>query len=174
LQFLGRCQNLNTGQADGGFFFTPRVDDPLNKAGILRTSSTQPAARSYGTATADGLIALAACGLNSKDPRVEAAMSWLERNKSLDEVPGIAAKEQPKSSSHHGLKFYYFCSLSRGTRLFPDGAFSKQRQEMANLLIDLQQSDGAWINDSNAMREDDPLIATPFAITALSLFLRKH
>jgi hypothetical protein len=34
-------------------------------------------------------------------------------------------------------------------------------------LRSTQQSDGSWINPENLVKEDDPLIATPFAVRAL-------
>jgi hypothetical protein len=35
-------------------------------------------------------------------------------------------------------------------------------------VVGLQKDDGRWINDSDRMRENDPLIATPLAIMALT------
>jgi hypothetical protein len=34
-------------------------------------------------------------------------------------------------------------------------------------LLRTQRSDGSWANPENLVKEDDPLIATPFAIRAL-------
>jgi hypothetical protein len=34
-------------------------------------------------------------------------------------------------------------------------------------LLKTQRADGSWINPENPAHEDDPLIATPFAIRAL-------
>jgi hypothetical protein len=38
---------------------------------------------------------------------------------------------------------------------------------MAANLRATQRHDGSWRNPENLVKEDDPLIATPFAITAL-------
>ncbi|HVJ86256.1 MAG TPA: hypothetical protein VM452_11470, partial [Caulifigura sp.] len=56
-EFVGRCQNLGHGtHDDGGFFFTPHHDHPLNKMSTAPTSSGKPFPVSYFSATCDGII----------------------------------------------------------------------------------------------------------------------
>src|SRR5262249_33439313 len=40
---------------------------------------------------------------------------------------------------------------------------------LAEELIKRQRSDGSWVNSFTASREDDPLIATPLAASALAI-----
>src|SRR5206468_5425219 len=67
LVYLQRSQN-----ADGGFYFST-VNPEINKAG-------ESAGRfaSYGTATADGVLALRAAGVPGEDPRIAKATAWLK------------------------------------------------------------------------------------------------
>ena len=68
--FVERCQNFDPqhpGDADGGFFFSTTEAD-TNKAG-----QDGKRLRSYGTTTADGILALLATGFDPTDPPVAAA-----------------------------------------------------------------------------------------------------
>ena len=71
--FLARCQNYPYRESvgDGGFFFSTVVLD-ANKAG-----TSPDGFRSYGSATADGVLSLLACGRPVDDPRITAARQWL-------------------------------------------------------------------------------------------------
>ena len=40
---------------------------------------------------------------------------------------------------------------------------------LAEALLSRQRPDGAWANPSTELREDDPLVATPFAMAALAI-----
>ncbi len=171
LLFLARCQNLKQPPADGGFFFTPLADDPLNKAGLSPHNAQHLAASSYGTATADGLIALKTCGVANDDPRVKAATAWLTKHTSLDHVPGFPTDKTEANLPSDAMKFYFYFSIARVVRQLPDTAVSKQLPQVAEAIIRSQQPTGAWANSSTAMREDDPLIATPLALVTLSTYL---
>lgn len=167
--FLAGCQNFgpDAPSGDGGFFFTPDADDPLNKAGAL--DDAKPArARSYGSPTADGLSALAACGVAADDPRVVAAIDWLSRHEGVEAVPGFA-KEADGASPAEGLKFYYAAALARAIRAYPNAKFAERKAALVAWLTGKQRPDGSWQNSNNVMREDDPLIATSFAVAALAM-----
>src|SRR4030095_11872494 len=64
--FLTRSQN-----PDGGFYFSP-VNPEINKAG----ASSGGLFASYGTATADGVLALRAVGVPDEDSRLDTALKW--------------------------------------------------------------------------------------------------
>ncbi|HEY2840373.1 MAG TPA: hypothetical protein VGJ26_14550 [Pirellulales bacterium] len=183
LQFLGRCQNFDEWAADahrgdGGFFFTPEADDPLNKAGV-ESGATPPRPHSYGSPTADGLCALAACGVKANDARAAAAIDWLARQDKVDVVPGFAAPEsegedEPDgASAAEGLRFYYYAALARVIRAYPEAKFAERKTELIAEIIRRQRPDGSWQNANNVMREDDPLIATSLAIAALGILSAK-
>jgi hypothetical protein len=142
--FLDRSRNQ-----DGGFFFSP-VTPPLNKAG-------QAAGRfvSYGTATADGVLALRATGVPDSDGRIASAVEWLTRHHQPDRVPGFGESESPSESWSTGLFFYYAAAMSRALPYQP-------------VLLPEQKKDGSFRNDNGRVKEDDPLIATAFAIDVLT------
>lgn len=152
--FLERCQN--TGEpADGGFFFSTTEFD-TNKAGHDGRRF-----RSYGTTTADGILALLAAGRPARDPGVAAAQRWLAARHRDMAVPGFIGEAYQRWP--RGLAFYYAAASTK--------AFQALRQDAGSGVIEgllrAQRSDGAWVNPENLVKEDDPLIATPFAIRAL-------
>jgi prenyltransferase beta subunit len=143
LAYLKRSQN-----PDGGFYFSP-VNPEINKAG----QSGEGGFTSYGTATADGVLALRAAGVPDEDPSVAKALKWLRDRHRPDRAPGFEkGTDRPWES---GLRFYYAHAISR---VLPD------------LPIELppQAGDGSFRNPNNLVKEDDPLIATAFALYALA------
>ena len=150
--FVERCQNFDV---DGGFFFST-TEFEINKAG-----HDGKRFRSYGTTTADGILALMALGRPRDDARVLAARQWLVNHHRDMSVPGFvggAYQRWPR-----GLAFYYAAASGeafRALQVHPD-------RGVVDGLARAQRPDGAWINAENLVKEDDPLIATPFAIRAL-------
>lgn len=165
--FVERCQNHDpdaggrqqgtTGPVarDGGFYFSTVVLD-ANKAGADGERYC-----SYGTATADGLLALLALGYSPQDQRVQAAARWLVAHHRADGAPGFVGEAYQRWTA--GLWFYYAASSSRALEVLriPGAAL------VAGELQRAQQPDGSWSNAQNLVKEDDPLIATGFALRAL-------
>jgi hypothetical protein len=141
--YLERCRN-----ADGGFMFSPVVLD-ANKAG---------AGKSYGTATADGVLALLAL----HEP-VGPALDWLSKHHRVDGVPGF---DESTAKWRDGLLYYYLATSAQAFQAAKQGPQGWQR-EMVDGLIARQRGDGSFQNASFLMKEDDPLIATTLALTAL-------
>jgi len=177
LLFITRCQNLpldgweqdpdlDPDLDDGGFFFTP-TNALQNKAGTLgidRAGRTRY--RSYGSMTADGLRALLRCGLAPDHPRVVAARGWLERHFDPSRNPGDydTVREVERRSS------YYYACWSQAHAFFQAGeARVDWARELAEAMLTRQRADGTWSNPAGAVMEDDPLIATPFAMAVLGL-----
>lgn len=155
LIFLDRTRN-----ADHGFYFSP-VNPEINKAG-----ESGAAFRSYGTATADGVLALRAAGVPETDSRIANAVQWLRDHHRVDAAPGFdeldaasSTEDRPATSARaawsEGLRFYY---AHVATRALPDLEVRLPRPE----------ADGRFVNASNLVKEDDPLIATTFAIHVLA------
>jgi hypothetical protein len=42
-----------------------------------------------------------------------------------------------------------------------------RREALHKHVLDLQTKDGYWVNESDRMRENDPLVATALAVMAL-------
>jgi prenyltransferase beta subunit len=159
ISFVENCRNSD----DGGFYFRPTADDPLNKAGVTAAG----AARSYGTTTADGILALLACQVPADDERIQGALHWLEENPTITKVPGYGGRGGVVHADT-ALQFYYFAALARVMERFPLSMLATRHDALRKEVIRLQQLDGSWSNPNKLMREDDPLIATAFAINALT------
>jgi hypothetical protein len=142
--FLGRSQNH-----DGGFFFSP-VIPALNKAG-----QSAEGFLSYGTTTADGVLALRASGVADSDDRIARAIAWLDRNHQPDGVPGFDEGESPHASWGTGLRFYYAAAIARV-------------RPRHRVRLPEQADDGSFRNANSRVKEDDPLIATTFAIQMIT------
>jgi hypothetical protein len=148
--FVERCQNV-----DGGFFFATTEPD-TNKAG-----HDGKRFRSYGTATADGILALVAIGRAPSDERVLAARAWLISNHRSMAAPGFSGDAYQRWP--RGLAFYYAAASSQAFR-----ALHISSATVTEALERTQRADGSWVNQENLVKEDDPLIATAFSLRALN------
>jgi squalene-hopene/tetraprenyl-beta-curcumene cyclase len=180
LVFVRRCQNFSDdpqrrdpGFDDGGFFFMPG-DMYQNKAGVAGEDRFgRERYHSYGTMTADGLRALVRCGLPADHPRAVAARRWLERHFSATDNPG---QWEPDRAVLQNATYYYwawsvshaFMGLSIEQIETAEGKV-RWAEVMANELIRRQKHDGSWTNQYTDSREDDPLVATPWAAAALAV-----
>jgi hypothetical protein len=142
LLYLKRSQN-----ADGGFYFSA-VNPEINKAG-----EGEGGFLSYGTATADGVLALRAAGVPDSDERIASAVQWLRRHHRPDRAPGFEGTARESWAS--GLRFYYAYVVSRAVPDLP-------------VVLPSQGPDGSFRNPNKMVKEDDPLIATTFAVHVLS------
>lgn len=167
LRFSARCQNFDSGDKrfdDGGFFFNPA--DPARNKGGPAGADRRGFARfhSSGSSTADGLRVLLRCGADLNDPRVAAARDWLFKHFDTEHHPGTfnADREVLRDAYY----FYYAASVADTFTLLgqgPDG----WAQQLAASLIKRQNADGSFVNPYTDGKEDDPLIATPFALRAM-------
>jgi hypothetical protein len=148
LKFLDRCQN-----PDGGFMFSTVIED-ANKAGV---------GKSYGTATADGLLAHLALHAEADTPEAAKALAWLKKNHRVDGVPGF---DDSTAKWWEGMLYYYLAASAQAFRQAGSGAEGWQK-EMVRSLVARQRDDGSFKNASFLMKEDDPLIATTLALLAL-------
>ena len=145
--FIERLQN-----EDGGFRFTPLQGQ--NKAEGLN---------SYGSATADGLLSLKFIG--SAQARIEKAHAWIRNRFTADSCPGFPPDHpRPWASGLHG---YW---LASAVRLVDAASVEK----IAQAVIARQRSDGSWVNPSDVMLENEPILGTTLAVLALSDANRLH
>lgn len=175
-QFITRTQNLPgsndqpwaSGDPDnkGGFVYFPEY----SMAGTSTLPDGRVVYRSYGSASYNGLLSLTYAQIDVQDKRVKAVLNWLNRNFSLDENPGMG---------QDGL-FYYYHTLAKGLSLVgideithKDGSKLKWRPALAKRLLDLQTSEGYWVNaKSGRFWEKDPYLVTAHAILALEILYR--
>ena len=151
--FVERCQ-----REDGGMFFSP-AELGANKAG-----SDAKGPRSYGSMTADGVRALLRLARPIDEPEVSRAIGFLNREFDATRNPGAfpASDEVRRESSY----FYWTWTAAHAARHLGKRAWA---EALAEELLRRQRVDGSWRNAATEMREDDPLVATPFALSALGL-----
>ena len=172
IAFIQRCQNLpgvnkekyvSTSADDrGGFIYFPG-DSSAGETGA-------GGARSYGSMSYAGLLSYIYADLNKTDPRVTGAVDWLKNHYSVDENPGMGID---------GL-FYYYQVMAKALSTFgaPELSLAGGKKvdwprELALKLIDLQQDDGSWANESGRWMEKDPVLATAYAVLTLEMAYRE-
>jgi squalene-hopene/tetraprenyl-beta-curcumene cyclase len=172
LVFVGRCQNLKSEYNDtkfadkvndGGFYYvipTESVDSSTDER-----YTDNGGLRSYGSMSYAGFKSLIYAGLTKEDPRVKAVLDWLGKNYSVTENPGVGDA---------GL-FYYYNSFAAaldaakmGKLADTDGKAHDWRGDLVKELAKRQNADGSWTNENRQWFENDPNLATSFALIALS------
>lgn len=169
LVFVSRCQNLETEHNttpfaakinDGGFYYTPAVSEQEAKR-----ESPDGGLRSYGAMTYSGLKSMLYAGVGPDDPRVQAAVTWVKKYYDVENNPGMGKA---------GL-FYYYHTFSKaldamGVDEIEDAEGKKHdwRKELAEQLAKQQKEDGSWVNTDRRWLENDPNLASAFALLSLS------
>lgn len=169
LIFVSRCQNLespaNTTEFaakvnDGGFYYTiaaggSSMAGPTPEGGL----------RSYASMTYAGLKSMIYAGLGPDDPRVKAAMSWIQKHYTVAENPGM---------DQNGL-YYYLQTFAKtldaiGNEELVDveGGKHDWKADLRKQLLTTQQSNGSWVNPTPRWMEGDPHLATAYALLTLS------
>jgi len=147
-----------------GFFFTTVLPEK-NKAGPRAGGGFEP----YGTTNADGVLALLAAGVARDHAKIRGALAPLVANHRVDRTPGPT--QLALSGWSDATVFYYRAASAEvfarlGVRTAPAG--QDWRRDLVRTLAGLQAADGHFANESNLMKEDDPLIATALALRALT------
>lgn len=172
LRFISRTQNLaghgnDTPHADkigdGGFYYTPAAGGETKV--VAEPGETVVGLRSYGSMTYAGLKSMIYAGLDREDPRVAAAMDFIQKHYTLSDNPGMGKA---------GLYYYYHTFAkaldAAGVKVLTDseGVNHNWRRELAAKLIAEQQADGSWVNDGNARwMEGNRNLVTAYALLAL-------
>jgi len=170
--FVNRSQNLPgefndqpfaakaTEDDAGGFVYNPT--EQTNAKSEKRTAAG--GLRSEGGMTYAGLKSFLYAGLSKDDPRVKAAVKWVQRHYTLDENPGMGKS---------GL-FYYYHTLAKAMTALGDdtlvdakGVAHAWRKELFEKLKTTQAADGTWANTNKAFLENQPELATAFALLAI-------
>jgi squalene-hopene/tetraprenyl-beta-curcumene cyclase len=169
LIFVSRCQNLEsehntlpfaTKNPDGGFYYTP-ASGGVSQAGNLPDGGL----RSYGSMTYAGLKSMIYAGVGPDDPRVKAAVKWLQSHYDLTSNPGMGGS---------GLYYYYHTFAKAldavGKPEFVDqkGVKHDWRRDLLGELISRQRPDGSWVNEDNRWMEGDPNLVTGYALLTLT------
>ena len=177
LTFVSRCQNLESQHNqtkyaskvnDGGFYYT------IAAGGSSQAGATEDGGlRSYASMTYAGLKSMIYAGVDKDDPRVKAAVSWIQKHYNLDENVGMATDNEQMRTA--GLYYYYhtFAKALAATGMdeveTADGKIHDWRAELVGELAERQQADGSWVNTQNQRwREGDANLVTGYALLALA------
>lgn len=189
MTFLSRTQMLDEtnempyadGSRQGGFIYAtvPDAESVDSRPGQSQAGTMDEAMldgssvsrlRAYGSMTYVGFKSLIYADLPPEDPRLRAALHWIERNYTLDENPGMGSEGQ----------YYYYAVMARALDAFgrntltvqmPDGTTRevRWREELIDRLASLQEHDGSFrVLDSRWM-ENDPVLITAYALIALEI-----
>jgi squalene-hopene/tetraprenyl-beta-curcumene cyclase len=169
LVFVSRCQNLESEHntlpfaaknPDGGFYYTAAANGE-SQAG----KTADGGLRSYASMTYAGLKSMIYAGVKSDDPRVKAAMRWIEQHYDVSTNPGMGTS---------GLFYYYhvFAKALDAAGLKElvdaDGKSHDWRADLAAELLKRQRPDGSWINADPRWLEGEPTLVTAYSLLALS------
>lgn len=171
LKFVSRCQNLpgehndqpfakkTTENDKGGLTYRPDADEKNPHR------TPEGGLRSSGVMTYAGLKSFLYAGVSKDDPRVKAALGWIRAHYTVDENPGQADS---------GL-FYYYHTFGKamtalGSDTFEDAKGKKHdwRRDLFGALQKRQKPDGSWSNANKEFFENNPDLATAYALLALS------
>lgn len=163
IKFLERTQNRSESNDqpwsgnDGGFIYTP---DGESKAGTDEAGSP----RSYASMTYAGLLSFIYAKVDKNDDRVKAAVQWIEKHFTVEENYGMGAQ---------GL-YYNYHTMAKALRLYgkislvdAKGVSHDWYKELAEKLIQVQKSNGSWMNENSRWMEALPVLATSYAILSL-------
>jgi squalene-hopene/tetraprenyl-beta-curcumene cyclase len=175
IEFVSRCQNLpSTNQEKWA------SDDPENRGGFVYYPGESPAGeteiagkkvpRSYGSMSYAGLLSLLHAEVKKDDPRIVAALEWLQEHFNVDQNPGLGTQ---------GLYYYYFIMAKALSAAGVDelsvasGKRVNWRAQLSRKLLELQKPDGSWANENPKFMERDPVLVTCYTVIALSTLADK-
>ncbi len=178
LVFITRCQGTPANKMlgdkivpDGGFIYSTsagkdKIGVPTSPAGTVTMEDGTTRLATYGSMTYAGFKSYLYAKLNRNDPRVQAALGWIEHHYTLDRNPGLGPKDQ-------GL-YYYYLTFARALHAWgeptittADGVKHDWRVELIDKLASLQRPDGSWVNNADRWMEGDPNLVTAYALLAL-------
>ena len=179
IAFIERCQNLpshndqpwakNATDTDlGGFAYMPGFSF-VNEEEHQPQDGKSPL-RSHGSISYAGLKSFIYAELHKDDPRVQAVMTWLGRNYTLDENPGMG-----KQGLYYYLHLMTKALTAYGADTFQtaDGKVHDWRYDLLKKFVQLQRADGFWQNDNNRFWENDPVLVTSYSLLAIEIIQKR-
>jgi len=146
---------------DGGF---------VSSLATLATNKSEPVLvkdagyhyPSYATATCDGLLALHSLGLTDSKAYKD-AVQWLAKNQNMNTIDGLSSHDPEQW--HQVMHYYHFAV--RAEAMTVAGIEGPWSDQLTRMLIKEQQPEGYYFNPLGGVnKEDDPLMATIFAVEA--------
>ena len=148
--------------ADGGGIYGPGIAKPkyLEKDGFKIP-------KSYASMTYALLKGYIFAGIPKTDPRIVAAFEWLKKAENFTFDKNAGFEEQP----YAGL-FYLIYTASKAFKLMGEdiiadskGQEHNWRDEINNKIINMQNTNGSWINENESRWEEgNPILATAYSL----------
>jgi squalene-hopene/tetraprenyl-beta-curcumene cyclase len=187
VEFVSRCQNDSetnkgvkdaklTPKNDGGFFYGP--SRATAKHTEIKNADGTVSYESYASMTYAGLVSLAYAGLTKDDPRVKAALNWIQEHYTFDENSGLGVRAPDPKLAQQGLYYFYMTCARALDALGADEVDTKDgKKKWARDLLDAlktrQKPDGSWSNgEADRWREGDPSLVTGYVLAAANLALK--
>jgi squalene-hopene/tetraprenyl-beta-curcumene cyclase len=171
IDFIARCQNLPGSNKEkwasgdpankGGFIYYPG----FSNAGEVPLEGGGKALRSYGSMSYAGLLSFIYADLKPGDPRVKAAIEWLQKHYTLTENPGMEQQGY----------YYYLHLMAKGltaagvAEIEVGGKKVDWRRDLALRLMKLQRPDGSWTNEEPRWMESNPVLVTAYCVMAMEI-----
>jgi len=168
--FVSRCQDRSesndgvfVGTDSGGMIYSPNKGGE-SKAGTMDLPSGGKGLRAYASMTYTGLKSFMYAGLNRDDPRVQAALTWIQNHWTFDENPELGQQ---------GL-YYYYMVAARALSAWGEPVIRDDRRrehpwkdELTEALLRRQKDDGSWTNEADRWFEGYGPVPTSYALIAL-------
>lgn len=160
IQFVTNLQEKEGSRAGGAAY-----NERTPQGGTSTNSSGRVNLRAYGSMSYAAVLSMCHAKLTKSDHRVKSALEYCSRYWTVEENPGMG---------NQGL-YYYYDILARALsaagieELECNGKKVFWKKELSKKIVSLQKPDGSWANDNNRFWENDPVLATSFAILALAL-----
>jgi squalene-hopene/tetraprenyl-beta-curcumene cyclase len=169
LVFVSRCQNLESDKnttpfaaknPDGGFYYTPAAGGES-----FAGKTAEGGLRSYGSMTYAGLKSMIYAGVGPEDPRVKAAVKWIQMNYDVRSNPGMG-----EAGLYYYLHMFAKALDAVGQPQIVDdkGVKHDWKAEVRAELAKGQRDDGAWVNKTARWMEGDANLVTAYALLALA------
>jgi len=174
LVFVSRCQARSESNDsavtkvvttdDGGFVYSV-AGGGESKANTVDLPDGRKGLRSYGSMTYAGFKSMLYASVSKDDPRVKAALEWIQKHWGFDENPEMGQS---------GLYYYYQTSAKALKAFGQDKVLDARkrphdwRAEITEALLKRQKDDGSWTNPADRWFEGFPLVPTAYAVLAMS------
>lgn len=171
-KFIQRCQDnpetndlpaMKAGSGSGGFVYVPGSSPFGTESGKDQKYVPRP----YGNMTYEAVKSLIYAKVKRDDPSFAAALKWIKQH--------YAVKEHPGSQGNEGY-FYYVVAFAKAFTAaeirepeLADGRKAHWAKDLAAHLISIQKADGSFANENGRWMEGNPILATTYALQALSL-----
>jgi squalene-hopene/tetraprenyl-beta-curcumene cyclase len=186
VEFVARCQNdteTNKGNAevklkptnDHGFFYGPTR--ATQKQTEIDNEDGTRSYESYASMTYAGLTSLVYATDDKKDPRIKAALKWIEAHYTLDENYGLGVRAKDPKAAQVGL-YYYYLTFAKALSALGENEIDTKSGKKAwakDLLAALaarQKADGSFVNEADRYMEGIPVLCTAYALSATNLALK--